>query len=154
MRNRRHKAGRWSGGHCKRPGALKQTEERLPQFRRAAARGAGPGHDDVVARRQIGTVMAETVAHDALDAVASDGVWIDLAGDRQTQSRGLFTALPMHSQHGQRHAPAVLEDSVEVGTRTHPRGARETARRHEIGAGGGQSAALAGGRDRTYRNGT
>src|SRR5690606_23850238 len=103
--------------------------------------------DDVVATGEAAAVLAEAVAQDALDPVTADRTAVDLARHRQAQPRPGFgrgghddlirrRPVPMQRKHGQRHAPAVLEYAVEVGTRANPRGAREAVRGHLEGDGG------------------
>ena len=89
-------------------------------------------------------------AQDALDPVAPDRMRIDLARHGQAEPRGAVAGLEMQREHGQRHAPSMLEDAVEVGFLANPRGAREADADHRIKAGrsgtGRHCSAAGGGR--------
>jgi hypothetical protein len=58
--------------------------------------------------------VSEGFAQRALDAVTADRMRIDLARHGQAQAWFSLAGLPMQGEHGQRHAPAVLEDAIEV----------------------------------------
>jgi hypothetical protein len=72
--------------------------------------------------------VAESVADHAFDAIAADGMGVDLSRYRQAQARLRVPGLPMQGEHGQCHAPALLEYAVEVRARPNPRCRREAER--------------------------
>ena len=70
-------------------------------------------------------LLAELLAQGALDAVAADGVRIDLARDGQAQPRRRVIGQPVQGKAGIRGAPAALEHAGELGLRAHPRRGRK-----------------------------
>ena len=72
--------------------------------------------------------MAESIADHAFDAIAANGMRVDFSRYRQAQARLRVPGLPVQGEHGQCHAPTLLEDAIEVRARPHPRCWREAKR--------------------------
>src|SRR4249919_1562917 len=97
------------------------TLELLP---RGCTRGRAR-NDHIVAGSEVRAVLAEYLAQGALDAVAADGMGVDLARHGQPKPGGRVVGMPMHGQPRRGLAATPFEDAIEIRTRAHPRGARE-----------------------------
>src|SRR4249919_1708446 len=96
----------------------------LELFPRGCTRGRAR-NDHIVAGSEVRAVLAEYLAQGALDAVAADGMGVDLARHGQPKPGGRVVGMPMHGQPRRGLAATPFEDAIEIRTRAHPRGARE-----------------------------
>lgn len=94
------------------------------EFGPAGARGGRAGDDHVSAAGEFGATAAEMIAEYALDPVADHGAAVDLARNRESESRRALIGKVMQGQDGVGGATAAGEDGVEFRARAYPRGAR------------------------------
>jgi hypothetical protein len=90
------------------------------------ARAARARNDHIVAGSEVRRVCWRNIlAQGALDAVAADGMRVDLARHGQSEPGGHVAGMPMHGQPRRGLAAALFEDAIEIRARAHPRSARE-----------------------------
>src|SRR5690606_13825395 len=124
-----------------------QSQERLPDLVAGGARGGGPCDHDVVPAGHAGAVVAHAVAQDALDPVAADRAWIDLARHGQAQPRFAVAGQPVQAEQGIAKAAPPVEHAGIFHARTDPGAARESRARvrgHLAGYRGGPASGRQG----------
>ena len=102
---------------------------RLPQRRAVGVRRRMARDDHVGAGRQLRARAPECIAQHALDVVASDGMRIDLARDRQAQPRRLLVAQPVQAHQRMGETASAIENRGEFPARPHAGNTRETCTR-------------------------